>query len=66
MTGDIKVAAIAADTNVVFKNCALFTRCVIHINDKNVEIAENIQFITPLYNLIEYSDNYADSSASLY
>ena len=66
MTGDIKVAAIAADTNVAFKNCALFTRCVTQINDKNVEIAENIQFIAPLYNLIEYSDNYADSSASLY
>ena len=25
MTGDIKVAAIATDTNVAFKNCAPFT-----------------------------------------
>ena len=28
VTGDIKVADIAADTNVAFKNCAPFTRCV--------------------------------------
>ena len=30
VTGDIKVADVAADTNVAFKNCAPFTRCVTH------------------------------------
>ena len=65
MTGDIKIADIAADTNVAFKNCAPFTRCVTHINDEHVEIAENLVIIIPMYNLIEYSDNYADSSRSL-
>ena len=66
MTGDIKVAAVVADTNVAFKNCAPFTRCVTHTNDEHVEIAENMDIIMPIYNLIEYSDNYADSSGSLY
>ena len=66
MTGDIKVAGIAADTNVAFKNCVPFTRCVTHINDEHVETAENLDIIMPRYNLIEYSDNYADSSGSLY
>ena len=66
MTGDIQVAAVAADTNVAFKNCAPFTRCVTHINDEHVETAENLDIIMPMYNLIEYSDNYADSSGSLY
>ena len=28
VTGDIKVTNIGADTNVAFKNCAPFTRCV--------------------------------------
>ena len=65
-TGDIKVVAVAIDTNVVFKNCAPFTRCVTHINDEHVETAENLDIIMPMYNLIEYSDNYADSSGSLY
>ena len=51
MTGDIKVADVAADTNVAFKNFALFTRCVTHINDEHAEIAENLDIIMPMYNL---------------
>ena len=66
MTGDIKVAGVAANTNFAFKNCAPFTRCVTHINDEIVETAENLGIIMPVYNFIEYSDKYADSSPSLY
>ena len=66
MTGDINVAAVAANTNIAFKNCVSFTRCVTHINDEHVETAENLDIILPMYNLIEYSDNYADSFGSLY
>ena len=66
MTGDIKVEAVAADTNVAFKNCATFARCVAHINDEPFETAEDLDIIMPMYNLVEYSDNYADSSGSLY
>ena len=66
VTGDRKVADVAANTDVAFKNCAPFTRCVTHINDEHVETAENVGIIMPMYNLIEYSDNYADSSRSLY
>ena len=66
MTGDIKVAGVAANTNVAFKNCAPFTRCVTHINDEHVETAENLDIIMAMYNLNEYSDNYDDSSGSLY
>ena len=54
-----------ADTKVEFKNCAPFTRSVTQINDEHVETAENLDIIMPMYNLLEYSDNYADSSASL-
>ena len=65
-TGDIKVADVVANTSVAFKNCDPFTRCVTHINGEHVETAENVDIIMPMYNLIEYSDNYADSSGSLY
>ena len=61
VTGDIKVADVAADTNVAFKNFAPFTRCVTHINDENVETAENLDILMPIYNLIEYRDDYSDS-----
>ena len=48
------------------KNCAPFTRCVTHINDEHVETAENLDLIMSMYNLIKYSDKYADSYGSLY
>ena len=51
VTGDIKIADIAAGTNVAFKNCDPFTRCVTHINDEHVETAENLDIIMPMYNL---------------
>ena len=66
VTGNIKVAAVGADTNVAFKNCAPFTRCVTHINHEHVEAAENLDIIMPMYILIEYSDNYADFCGTLY
>ena len=66
MVGDIKVADVAAGTNFAFKNCVPFTRCVTHINEGHVETAENLDIIMLMYSLIEYSDNYADSSGSLY
>ena len=62
MARDIKIADIAADTNAAFKNCPPFTRCVTYINEEYVETAENLDIIMPMYNLIEYSDSYADSS----
>ena len=48
MTGDIKVANVAADTNVAFKNCAPFTRCVTHVNDEHIEAADNLDIIMPI------------------
>ena len=62
----MKFDVVAADTNAAFKNCTPFTRCVTHINNEHVETAEKLDIIMPMYNLIEYSDNYADSSGRLY
>ena len=66
MTGDINVADVTADIKLAFKNCPPLTRCVTHINDEHVETAENLDIIMPMYNLLEYSEIYADSSGSLY
>ena len=46
--------------------CAPFTKCNLEINDEHVDAAENLDTVMPMYNLIEYSDNYQDSSATLY
>ena len=54
------------DKGVVFKNCALFTNCISEINNTQVDNAKDIDIVMPMYNLIEYSDNYAKTSGSLW
>ena len=64
--GTIRAAAPNANTRLALKNCAPFTKCNLEINDEHVDTAENLDIAMPMYNLIEYSDNYQDSSATLY
>ena len=64
--GTIRAAAANVNTRLALKNCAPFTKCNLEINDENVDTAENLDITMPMYNLIEYSDNYQDSSATLY
>ena len=65
---DAKIRAGNANNNTksALKNCAPFTKCNLEINDEHVDRAENLDIVMPMYNLIEYSDNYQDSSATLY
>ena len=52
----------AAPTNrnkkVIFKKCAPFTSYISKINNTQIDNAEYIDIVMPMYNLIEYSDNY--------
>ena len=72
--GNITVNNTAADgaaannTNkkVIFKNCAPFTNCISKINNTQIDNAEYIDIVIPMYNLIEYSDNYSKTSGSLW
>ena len=43
---------------VIFKNCAPFTDCISEINNTQAGKANNLDVVLPMYNLIEYSDNY--------
>ena len=54
------------NTRLALKNCAPFTKCNLEINDGHIDTAENLDIVMPMCNLIEYSDNYQDSSATLY
>ena len=64
--GTIRAAAADANTRLALKNCAPFTKFNLEINDEHVDTAEYLDIVMPIYNLIEYSDNYQDSSATLY
>ena len=66
VTGNINVTGGDANTKVAFKNCAPFRKCRTEINETFVDDAEHINIAMPMYNLIEYSDNYSDTSGSLW
>ena len=52
--------ANANNTNkkVIFKNCALFINCITEINNTDIDNAKDTDIVIPMYNLMEYSDNY--------
>ena len=45
---------------MAFKNYALFTKCITAIDD-----AESLDLVMPMYNLLEYSTNYFETTGSL-
>ena len=73
LKGNISVSNTAAEgaaannaaKKVIFKNCAPFTNCINKINNIQIDNAEYIDIVMPMYNLIEYSDNYSKTSGSL-
>ena len=54
------------DKGVEFKNCASFTNCISEINNTQIDNCKDIDIVKPLYNLLEYSDNYAKPSETLW
>ena len=66
--GDNAAARQADERNkgVVFKHFAPFTNCIGEINNTQVDNAKDIDIVMPMYNLIEYSDNYVKTSGSLW
>ena len=69
LSGTLAITEVKDDDNVkrtderkkglTFKNCAPFTNCISSINNIQIDNAEYIDAVTPMYNWIEYSDNYS-------
>ena len=66
--GDDNATRQADEINkgVTFKNCAPFTKCISTINGTDIDNARDTDIVMPMYNLIEYSDNYSKTSESLW
>ena len=72
MKGTIKTTRAETDTaakqnnirhtQVVFKNWALFTNCISKINNMQIGNTRDLDIEMPMYNLIEYGDNYSQTS----
>ena len=66
VTGNIAFVGDNNKTKVAFKNCTPFRKCRTEINGTFIDEAQHINTAMPMYNLIEYSDNYSDTSGSLW
>ena len=66
--GDDAAARRADERNkgVTFKYCAPFTKCISRIDNTGIDNAHDIDIVMPMFNLIEYSDNYSKISGSLW
>ena len=51
---------------LAFKKSAPFTNCISKINNVLVENTEDLDIVTPMYNLLEYSKNYRKTTGSFW
>ena len=64
-TAAADVDANNTNKKVIFKNCAPFFNCISEINNTQVDNANDTDIVMPMYNLIEYSNNYSKTSGYL-
>ena len=50
------------DKGVIFKNCGPFINFKTKINTTGIDNAKDIDIVVPMYNLIEYSNNFSKTS----
>ena len=56
----------AYDKKLALKNNALFTSCILKINNTIIDTAEDLDIVMPMYNLIECSKNYKKTTIYLW
>ena len=54
------------EKKLVFKNNAPFINCISKINGVQIDNAEDLDVVMPMYNLLEYSNNYRKTTCSLW
>ena len=54
------------DKVVAVKDCTPFTNCISQINNTQIDNAKDFDIAMPMYNLIEYGDNYSKASGSFW
>ena len=55
-----------ANKKVAFKNNVPFKSCMLKINNTFIDNTEDLHIVMPMYNFLEYSDNYSMTLGSLW
>ena len=56
----------APATQVAFKNCALFTKCITKTDEATRDDSGDLDLVIPMYNLIECTSNYSETIGILW
>ena len=62
----MQCAPVDDANKIIFKNGATFTNCGRQIDNTQVDVAQDIDIVMAMYNLIEYSKAYLKTSGSLW
>ena len=65
----VDATATPTDRNnkqVIFRNCTPFSNCINEINNTKVDNTKDIDLVTPMYHLMQYSNNYSKTLGSLW
>ena len=55
----------ASATQVAFKNCAPFSKCIPKIDEATIDDAEDLDLVMSMYSVIEHRSNYSKITGSL-
>ena len=51
-------------SEVALKNFEPFTKCITKIDETTIDDPENLDLVMPMYNLLEYSSDYSETTGS--
>ena len=60
--GNIITTAYNIPTQVAFKYCVPFTKCITKVDGTTINDAGDLDLIIPMYSLREYSSNYSETT----
>ena len=63
---DIVTTAHIIPIQVAFKNFVSFTKCITKMDGTTIDNTEDLDLIMSMYNLMEYSPNYSETTACLW
>ena len=63
---DITIIGSNSATQVAFKNCAPFAKCITKTDGTLMNDAEDLDLVMLMYNLLGDSSNYSDTTGSLW
>ena len=55
-----------SNKQVRYKICAALTKCINKLRDIKIDSTKDLHAVAPMYNLIDYSNNYAETSRRLW